>query len=124
MQEETQTIIKKLHCYNHAAKCPVEPCSPACPYYTSDIGAGISNLHEAAAEALENYRAQWEDLIKGPVVYVPMSKVQCKNLAEFIEFGLLDEIRKDNEIDNLDWVGSLYLAMSILKRASEQETNP
>lgn len=47
---------------------------------------------------------------------------QCKNLAEFIDLYLIDAIRKDPEIDNINYVKDMIDAMEILqKRVNKKE---
>lgn len=48
---------------------------------------------------------------------VELTKVQCQNIADFIELNLLDAIRNDVDIDNLVWVESLILAKKELEQA-------
>lgn len=35
---------------------------------------------------------------------IELTKSQCKNIAEFIEFGIFDEIRNNEDIDNINWL--------------------
>lgn len=51
---------------------------------------------------------------------VELTKEQCKSLAEWIELRLLDEIRKDNEIDNLYWVKEMVDAFETLDTAAKE----
>lgn len=51
---------------------------------------------------------------------VVLSKSQCGNLAEFIEFNLYDEIRRDDGIDNIDWVCDIVDAYRAFKEAAKK----
>lgn len=56
------------------------------------------------------------------MVDLKLTRMQCKNVAEFIEYGLLDEIRRDESIDNLRWVEDMIVAMHALQQASTSGT--
>ena len=47
---------------------------------------------------------------------VALSKEQCRNIAEFIEMYLIDAIRQDEAIDNVEWIESMIDAMKTLNR--------
>jgi hypothetical protein len=53
-------------------------------------------------------------------VKVELTKEQCKSLAEWIELRLLDEIRRDDEIDNLYWVKEMIEAFETLETAVKE----
>lgn len=59
---------------------------------------------------------------KPDMVELKLSRTQCKNVAEFIQYGLLDEIRRDENIDNLQWVEDMIGAMHALQQASMSGT--
>lgn len=46
---------------------------------------------------------------------VGLIKSQCKNIVEFIEIYLIDAIRNDDEIDNIDWIEDMLNARNILR---------
>lgn len=48
---------------------------------------------------------------------VGLTKFQCKNIVEFIEIYLIDSIRNDDEIDNIDWIEDMLAARNILREA-------
>jgi hypothetical protein len=50
---------------------------------------------------------------------IDLSKSQCKNLADFIEFNIFEVIRKDEDIDNPDWLIDMMEAYQKL-RAGEK----
>lgn len=52
---------------------------------------------------------------------VELTKSQCENLAFFIEVNLLEEIRKDLDIDNLNWLRDMLDAQKILEEAAKSE---
>ena len=51
------------------------------------------------------------------IVSVRLTKSQCKNVAEFIEFGLIDHIRNDPDLDNICWVADMTDAYKALEKA-------
>ena len=53
---------------------------------------------------------------------VELTKSQVRNLAEFIEYNILDVVRNDTDIENVDWLVEMCEAYKILKQAIE-ETN-
>ena len=53
------------------------------------------------------------------MIKVELTKSQVKNLADFIEVNLLDDIRKDESIDNIEYVKDLCDAHTKLKEALE-----
>ena len=48
---------------------------------------------------------------------VDLTKEQCESLIDYIEFNLLDVIRKDVEIDNLQWVQNILTAKDAFEKA-------
>ena len=52
---------------------------------------------------------------------VTLTRSQCANLAEFIEFHLFDEIRNNPEIDNIEWVCDMVGAYRALQEAADGE---
>lgn len=52
---------------------------------------------------------------------VELSKTQCKNIAEFIEYNFIDSIRNDTDIDNMGYIVDMSKAYEILKKAGESE---
>ncbi len=53
------------------------------------------------------------------MIKVELTKSQVENLADFIEVNLIDDIRRDESIDNLEWVKDLCDAHTKLKKALE-----
>ena len=51
---------------------------------------------------------------------VELTKTQCENIAEFIEFNLLSVIKDDDSIDNIFWVEDMIAAMRVLERAAKE----
>lgn len=51
---------------------------------------------------------------------VELTKSQCNNLAEFIELYLVDAIRNDPEIDNLDYLRDMLNAEEALRKAVDE----
>ena len=35
---------------------------------------------------------------------IDLTKTQCKNLAELLEWNIFEIIRNDTDIDNIDWL--------------------
>ena len=51
---------------------------------------------------------------------VELTKSQCNNLAEFIELNLLDSIRNDPDMDNLDYLRDMLNAEEALRKAVDE----
>ena len=51
---------------------------------------------------------------------VELTKSQCKNVAEFIEFNLLSVIKDDDSIDNIFCVEDMIAAMRVLEKAAKR----
>ena len=51
---------------------------------------------------------------------VELTKSQCENVAEFINYNLLDEIRNDPDIDSVYWVKDMINAMEVLEKAARE----
>ena len=56
------------------------------------------------------------------IVNIHLTKSQCKNVCDFIECNFLENIRRDEEIDNISWVVDMMDAYTLLKEAL-YETN-
>lgn len=58
---------------------------------------------------------------------VSLSKTELANIIEFIEIEFIDSIRRDDEIDNIDYVVSMMNALQKLRFAHDclkkEETN-
>lgn len=52
---------------------------------------------------------------------VCLTASQCRNVAEFIEFGLIDHIRNDPDLDNVRWIADMIEAWKALKAESGDE---
>jgi len=48
-----------------------------------------------------------------------LTKDDCRNAAEFIEFWFFQNIREDEDMDNIDYVRSLLRVLDELNRASK-----
>ena len=53
------------------------------------------------------------------IVTVQLKRSQCKNVADFIEFGLIEQIRGDEGIDNILWIEDMIGAMRTLEAAAK-----
>lgn len=53
------------------------------------------------------------------IVTVRLKKSQCKNVADFIEFGLIEQIRVDEGIDSIIWIEDMIGAMRTLEAAAK-----
>lgn len=53
---------------------------------------------------------------------VELTDTQIKNVADFIEFNLLEVIRKDDDIDNILWVHDMCEAYKTLREAEQKHT--
>ena len=52
---------------------------------------------------------------------IELTKGQCESLADFIALNLLDVIRNDTDIDNLNYVRNLLNAQQAFEEASKSE---
>ena len=50
---------------------------------------------------------------------VDLTKSQCNNLCDFIEFNIFEYIRNDKDIDNIDWLVNMMEAYQKLKGGAE-----
>ena len=53
------------------------------------------------------------------IVTVRLKRSQCKNVADFIDFGLIEQIRDDERIDNISWIEDMIRAMLTLEAAAK-----
>lgn len=51
------------------------------------------------------------------VITIQLTKSQCGNVADFVEFGLIQYIRDDPDLDNVLWVADMIKAWETLKKA-------
>ena len=52
---------------------------------------------------------------------IELTQRQCKNLAFFIQFNLIDSIRNDKDIDNINYLADVCKAYEVLKEAGERK---
>ena len=52
---------------------------------------------------------------------VELTKGQCESLADFISMNLLEIIRNDTDIDNLNYVRNLLNALEMFEQAAQKE---
>ena len=52
---------------------------------------------------------------------IELSKSQCKNIAEFMEWDIFEAIRNDTDIDNIDWLVDMCNAYEILRKAGNED---
>lgn len=52
---------------------------------------------------------------------VELTKGQCESLADFIALNLLDVIRNDMDVDNLNYVRNLLNALQVFEEAAKSE---
>lgn len=50
---------------------------------------------------------------------IEVTKDQCESVIDFIEMNLLDVIRQDDSIDNIDWVVNILAVRNAMKRVIE-----
>lgn len=55
---------------------------------------------------------------------IDLTKSQCESLIDFIELNLLDVIRKDTDIDSLEWVQNILTANTIFHLVIAGGENP
>jgi hypothetical protein len=51
---------------------------------------------------------------------IDLSQSQCKNLADFIEFNIFEFVRKDEDIDNVDWLADMMDAYKKLVKGFKE----
>ena len=54
-------------------------------------------------------------------ITVQLTKSQCKNVADFIEFGLIEYIRNDPDLDNVLWIADMIEAWKTLGKAGRKD---
>lgn len=52
---------------------------------------------------------------------VELTATQCRNVAEFIERKIFDEIRNDVDIDNIEWLRDMLDTEKTLREAAGDE---
>lgn len=52
---------------------------------------------------------------------IDLTKSQCKNLAEIIQWNIFDIIRNDTDIDNIDWLVDIVEAYKKLREGANNE---
>ena len=55
---------------------------------------------------------------------IDLTKSQCESLIDLIEMNLLDVIRKDTDIDNLEWVQNILNANTLFHLAIAGSEKP
>lgn len=55
------------------------------------------------------------------LISVSLTKSQCRNVAEFIEFGLIDHIRNDPDLDNVRWIADMVEAWKALEKKGSEK---
>lgn len=50
-------------------------------------------------------------------ITIQLTKSQCRNVADFIEFGLIEHIRNDPDLDNVLWIADMIEAWKTLEKA-------
>ena len=55
------------------------------------------------------------------MITLNIDKQTCKNVADFLEIYFFQNIRDDEDMDNIEYVRSLIIAIDELKRVSEEE---
>lgn len=51
------------------------------------------------------------------MISVQLTKSQCANVADFIEFGLIQHIKDDPDLDNIRWIADIIEAWKTLEKA-------
>ena len=52
-------------------------------------------------------------------VTLTLTKRQCRNLAEFLEFVLIRNIREDDELDNILWLCDMVDAFRLFEECGK-----
>lgn len=48
---------------------------------------------------------------------IDLTQSQCKNIADFIEYNIFNDIRKNDDIDNMNWLVDMVEAYKKLVEA-------
>lgn len=56
-------------------------------------------------------------------ITVQLTKSQCANVADFIEFGLIQHIRDDPDLDNVRWIADMVDAWKTLEKAGGENND-
>lgn len=52
---------------------------------------------------------------------IEVTKDQCESVIDFIEGNILDAIRNDECIDNIDWLANILAVRDAMKKAVEDD---
>ena len=52
---------------------------------------------------------------------IELSKRQCKNMADFMEWDIFEVIRNDTDIDNIDWLVDMCKAYETLRKVGNED---
>ena len=61
--------------------------------------------------------------MKDEKVTLSLTKSQCRNLAEFLEFCLIRYIREDDELDNILWLCDMVDAFRLFDEVGKGDGN-
>lgn len=61
--------------------------------------------------------------MRDETITVQLTKSQCRNVAEFIEFGLIEHIRNDPDLDNVLWIADMIEAWKTLGKAGGENND-
>ena len=93
------------------SKC--RTCSSQCAY-----GRRLIELMKDRKKEAEDLENETTAAPGQPVMHnVRLTKSQCENVAGFIESHLIDAIRNNTDIDNIEWVSDMIGAMHALRSA-------
>ena len=100
-----------------ARKC--KECEAQCGYGRRllELMKEINSDKKKKEPEQEQETVQEEKKEQSRLVCVKLTPTQCRNVYEFIEMNLLDVIRNDTGIDNVNWVADMIGAMNAMKLA-------
>lgn len=52
---------------------------------------------------------------------IEVTKNQCESVIDFIEWNILEAIRNDESVDNVDWLANILAVRYAMKKAVEED---
>ena len=121
LQEKMDAIEE--YCMSRASceGCPLKPLPEEFCYVEDDTDPNWKTKMHKHYELLFG-KPKSEKLHTGDdndSVRVTLTRGQCKELADFLEIELIEAIRRDKDIDNIEWVHTMTDACMRLRKHSE-----
>ena len=52
---------------------------------------------------------------------IEVTKDQCESVIDFIEWNILDAIRNDESVDNVDWLANILAVRAVMKKVVDED---